>query len=104
MVAEHIARADNHRVLLTNESDENRKGKDRNKRGAPPSHKPDEFHRGHIGVACAPRGRPRPSRGSHKRLRDHMVWHFISFRGVAKVRAKRVLLKQFQTLIAAVRG
>jgi hypothetical protein len=49
MVAEHIARADDHRFLLTNESDE-----DRHKRGAPPSHKHDEFKPRHIGVAKRP--------------------------------------------------
>ena len=36
-------------LLLTNESDE-----DRHKRGAPPSHKHDEFHSAHIGVAKRP--------------------------------------------------
>ena len=66
MVAEHIARADDHRFLLTNESDEDREGKDHHKRGAPPRHKPDEFPRGHIGVACAPRGVAMAT----KRLRD----------------------------------
>ncbi|MGB8546657.1 MAG: hypothetical protein WCD82_00540, partial [Xanthobacteraceae bacterium] len=69
-VAEHIARADDHKLLLTNESGENREGKDHHKRGGPPSHKPDEFHPGHIGVACAPRGRSRLGHGGHKRLRD----------------------------------
>jgi hypothetical protein len=51
MVAEHIARTDDHRLLLTNtnESDE-----DRHKRGAPPSRKHDGFHSGHLGVAKRP--------------------------------------------------
>jgi hypothetical protein len=51
MVAEHIARTDDHRVLLTNtnESDE-----DRNKRGAPASRKHDGPHSGHLGVAKRP--------------------------------------------------
>jgi hypothetical protein len=78
MVAEHIARADDHRLLLPNESDEDGEGKDRYKRGAPPSHKPDEFHPGHIGVARAPRGRSRPGHGGRRRLRDEMVRHFSS--------------------------
>jgi hypothetical protein len=50
MVAEHIARTDDHRLLLTNtnESDE-----DRHKRGAP-RRKHDGFHSGHLGVAKRP--------------------------------------------------
>jgi hypothetical protein len=78
MVAEHIARADDHHLLLTNESDEDREGKDHHKRGAPPSHKPDEFQPAHIGIACAPRGRSRPGHGGPKQLRDQMVRHFSS--------------------------
>jgi hypothetical protein len=51
MVAEHIARTDDHCLLLTNtnESDE-----ERHKRGAPPSLKHDGFHSGHLGVAKRP--------------------------------------------------
>jgi hypothetical protein len=51
MVAEHIARTDDHCLLLTNtnESDE-----DRHKRGVPPSRKHDGFHSGHLGVAKRP--------------------------------------------------
>ena len=86
MLAEHIARADDHRFLLTDESDEDREGEDRDKRAAPPTHKPDEFHPGHIGVACAPRGRSRPGHSGHKRLRDQTVRHFSSLRGVAEKR------------------
>jgi hypothetical protein len=51
MVAEHIARAGDHRLLLANtkESDE-----DRHNRGAPASRKHDELHSGHLGVAKRP--------------------------------------------------
>jgi hypothetical protein len=51
MVAEHIARTDDHRLLLTNT---NQSDEDRHKRGAPPSRKHDELHSGHLGVAKRP--------------------------------------------------
>ena len=51
MVAEYIARADNHRFLLTNtsESDE-----DRHKRDARPSRHHDELQSGHLDVVKTP--------------------------------------------------
>ena len=88
MVAEHIARANDHCRLLTNESDEDREGEDHDKPGAPSSHKPNEFLPGHMGVACAPRGRSRPGHGGHKRLRDQTVRHFSSLRSVAENRRR----------------
>jgi hypothetical protein len=51
MVAEHIARTDDHRLLLTNT---NQSDEDRHKRGAPSSRKHDELHSGHLGVAQGP--------------------------------------------------
>jgi hypothetical protein len=67
MVAEHIARADDHRRLLTNTSDLDDEG--HHKRSAPSSCKHDEFRSGHLGVAERP-------------LAD-MVTHLSSFRGMA---------------------
>ena len=52
MVAEHIARADDHRFLLTNVSDEDREGKDHHKRGAPP-YNVDATTIGRLKGACA---------------------------------------------------
>ena len=49
MVAEYVTRADNHRFLLTNQSDQ-----DRHKRGAAHSHKHDEVKPRHLGVAKRP--------------------------------------------------
>ena len=51
MVAEHIARADDHRLLLTNTGES---VEDRHKRDAPPSHYHDERQSGHLGVAKRP--------------------------------------------------
>jgi hypothetical protein len=85
VVTEHIARADDHRFLLTNKSNKDREGKDHHKRGAPNSHKPDEFPWGHIGVPRAPRGVAMAA----KRLRDLMAAHFSSLQGVAEKRRHR---------------
>ena len=93
MVAECIARADNHRFLLTNESNEDRKGKDHHNRSAPPSHKADEFHPGHIGAVCAPRARSRPGRCCDRWLRDEMLRHFSCpprRRGIATTSRRKI--------------